>query len=173
MYKIISSFIFFIIFFCGCDSTEPIVEEKSDIATINQNLVGFSFAHGISISIPNSENIVPDILILAHTDEHGNVLGVFFGADIIRPAFNLVKEFSEVDSAKTFFENLSEVPDSNYQDLALPIRVNQIWAVKTIDDKYGKILILNETAYYDSAANNYFTEAKFRWKYQPNGSKLF
>lgn len=172
MYKIISSLLLVILLCYGCDSTEPTVE-TSDEVTINQNMIGFSFSYGKAITVPNSENIIPDIIILAHLDEQGNVLGVFFAADSLKPAFNLVKEFSDYDSAKTFFYNLAEAPDSNYQDLALPIRVNQIWAVKTNENKYGKILIMNTNAYYDSTALNYKTSAKFKWKYQQNGSRYF
>ena len=172
MLKLISSLLLVILLFYGCDSTEPIVD-TSDEVTINQNMIGFSFSFGKAITIPNSENIIPDILILAHIDEQGNVLGVFFAADSLKPAFNLVKEFSDYDSAKTFFYNLAEAPDSNYQYLALPVRVNQIWAVKTNTSKYGKILIINTNAFYDSTALNYKTEAKFKWKYQSNGSRFF
>ena len=172
MLKLISSILLVIVLFYGCDSTEPIVC-TSDEVTINQNMIGFSFSYGKAITVPNSENIIPDIIILVHLDEQGNVLGVFFAADSLRPAFNLVKEFTDFDSAKTFFYNLAEVPDSNYQDLALPIRVNQIWAVKTNGNKYGKILIMDTNAYYDSTALNYKTQAKFKWKYQSNGSRYF
>ena len=173
MYKIISSITFLIIFSFGCDSIEPPIDSNSDIVTINQNTAGFSFSLGKSITVPNSENIVPDILILAHIDQNGNVLGIFFGAESFRPAFNLVNEFSQSDSALTFFNNLQEVPDSNYQDLALPVKLNQIWAVKTSGNKYGKILILDTEAQYDSIVLNYLTMAKFKWKYQPNGSRNF
>lgn len=172
MDKIISSLLLIILIVYGCDSTDPIVD-PSDEVTINQSNNGFSFSYGRAITVPNSGNIIPDIIILAHLDEQGNVLGVFFAADSLRPAFNLVQEFSDYDSAKTFFYNLVEAPDSNYQDLALPVRANQIWAVKTNENKYGKILIMNTSAYYDSTALNYKTVAKFKWKYQPNGSRYF
>jgi hypothetical protein len=173
MYKIISALILLIIFTFGCDSTEPEIVTNSDIATVDQSNVGFSFSHGKSVTIPNNENIVPDILILAHTDQNGDVLGVYFGAESYRPAFYLVKEFSQSDSALTFYNSLLEVPDSNYQELALPVNLNQIWAVKTSDNKFGKILILSTEAKYDSVALNYKTVAKFKWKFQSNGSRNF
>ncbi|GBD87534.1 hypothetical protein BMS3Abin03_01468 [bacterium BMS3Abin03] len=176
MVKLISSFIFLILLFLGCDSTEPIIEDTSGEVTINNSTNGFSFSKGKAISFPNSENISPDILILAHLDQQGTVLGVFFSTDSIRPAFHLVKEFSDVDSAKTFFYNLAEVPDSNYEDLAIPVKINQIWAVKTTESKYGKIVILNTNAYEYSPSpgfRGYYAEAKFKWKYQPNGSRYF
>lgn len=173
MYKIISSIILLALLIIGCDSTEPEIITNSDIATLDQNNAGFSFSHGKSVTIPNNENIVPDLLIAAHIDQNGIVLGVFFAAESYRPAFYLVKEFSQSDSALTFYNNLLEVPDSNYQQLALPVNLNQIWAVKTSDNKFGKILILNTEAKYDSVALNYKTVAKFKWKYQPNGSRNF
>jgi hypothetical protein len=176
MYKIIYSLIVIIIISYGCDSNEPIIEDTSDEVTITHNKNGFSFLYGKAISVPNSENIIPDIIILAHLDEQRNVLGVFFAADSLRQAFNLVREFSNFDSARTFFNNLAEVPDSNYQDLALPVSANQVWAVKTNDNKYGKILIMNTKAYEYSPApgfRGYYLEAKFKWKYQPNGSRYF
>ena len=176
MNKIIFSFLFIFLLAYGCDSTEPIIEDTSDEVTITHNQNGFSFSSGKAITVPNSENIIPNIIILAHLDEQGNVLGVFFAADSLRPAFNLVQEFSDYDSAKTFFYNLAEAPDSNYQDLALPVRANQIWAVKTNENKYGKILIMDTVAYEYSPSPGfraYFLEAKFKWKYQPNGTRYF
>ena len=176
MNKIISLFLFIFLLAYGCDSNEPNLEDTSDEVILSHNKNGFSFSSGKTITVPNSENIIPDIIIFAHLDEQGNVLGVFFGADSLRPTFNLVKEFSNFDSAKTFFYNLAEVPDSNYQDLGLPIRVNQIWAVKTNENKYGKILVMNTVAYDYSPApgfRGYYLEAKFKWKYQPNGSRYF
>lgn len=173
MYKIFSSIIILVLLILGCDSTEPGIVTNSDIATVDQNKAGFSFSHGKSLAIPNNENIIPDFIIAAHIDQNGAVLGVFFAAESYRPAFYLVKEFSQADSALTFYNNLLEVPDSNYQELALPVNLNQIWAVKTSENKYAKILILNTEAMYDSIALNYKTLAKFKWKYQSNGSRNF
>jgi hypothetical protein len=167
-------FLFFLIIFCfGCDAIEPSIESDTDIVTIDHNKVGFSFSHGKVITLPNTEKITPDLVILAHIAENGNVLGVFLSAVNVSPTFNLVREFSQTDSALTFFNNLNEVPALNYQNFALPINVNQVWAVKTSENKYGKILILDAEAYYDSVKLNHFTLAKFKWEYQPNGSMNF
>ena len=176
MIKIILSIILIAIIVCGCDTTDPRMDDNSDEVTITHNKNAFSFSYGKAFSVLISENIIPDIIILAHLDEQRNVLGVFFAADSLKKAFNLVNEFSNIDSARTFFHNLAEVPDSNYQDLALPVSANQVWAVKTNDNKYGKILILNSKAYEYSPSpgfRGYYLEAKFKWKYQPNGSRLF
>ncbi|MGE5811726.1 MAG: hypothetical protein ACM339_09505 [Ignavibacteria bacterium] len=178
-FPILISTIFFI---NGCDSVEPILPKTSGETTINTKLVdhkynGFSFSQGETINYPNSNNINPDIIVLVQTNETGNILGVFFGpGGNLRPTFNLIKQFNNTDSAQIFFDNLFEVPDSNYMDLALSVNVNQIWAVKTNDVKFGKILILHTEAYVDNSnpsSPTLYGEATFKWKYQPNGSRIF
>ncbi len=176
MKKVISSFLFIFLVALGCDSTETNIQDTSDEIIITHNQSGFSFSSGKAINIPNPENIIPDIIILAHLDPQGNILGVFFASDSLKPAFYLVNEFSDYDSAKTFFYNLTELPDSNYQDLAIPVRTNQIWAVKTNYNRFGKIQIVDTKAYEYSPSpgfRGYYLEAKFKWKFQPNGSRFF
>lgn len=172
LYKIFYSFILFI-WITGCDSTGPGLGYNPDLVTINENIAGFSFEYGRAISLPNSENIIPDIIILAHINDQGDLLGVFFAADSLRPSFNLVNYFSDSDSAKEYFYSLPEAPDSGYQDLALPLKANQVWTIRTHDNKYGKILIVNTYAAQDTITPNYHIEATFRWRYQPDGSIFF
>lgn len=162
-----------IVFFNGCDSTEPDKGNGSFTATITNDTPGFSFSSGKAITLPYNDDIIPDLFVLAHIAEDGTVLGVFFAADSLRPAFNLRKNFSDPDSAEIFFNDLSEAPDSGYQSLAIPVNINQVWTVKTHDNKYAKILIIYTEAYQDTAAMNYHLEATFRWKYQPDGSRFF
>lgn len=174
-----------IIFINGCDnSVEPTPPKTSGETSINTKVVnfkytGFSFSQGENIEYPNSNNITPDIIVLVQTNENGNILGVFLSsAGTLKPTFKLMKQFNETDndSAQIFFDDLTEVPDSNYMDLALPAKVNQIWAVKTVDDKFGKILILHTEAYADSSNPNsptLYGETRFKWNYQPNGSRNF
>ncbi len=184
-YLIIPILFLLTIFTNSCDnSVEPTPPKTSGETTINTKIVnykytGFSFSQGGNIEYPNSNNITPDIIVLVQTNETGNILGVFFSsAGTLKSSFILIKQFNDAntDSAQVFFDNLTEVPDSNYMDLALPVKVNQIWAVKTIDDKFGKILILHTEAYADSSnpsSPTLFGEASFKWKYQPNGSMNF
>jgi len=186
MKQIITPILFLIIaFICGCDnSIGPEPPKTSGETTINTKVVdskytGFSFSQGGNIIFPNPNNIIPDIIVMVQTNETGDILGVFFGsAGGLKPTFKLVKQFNDADtdSAQIFFDNLTEVSDSNYMDLALPAKANQIWAVKTIDDKFGKILILHTEAYADNSnpsSPNLYGEATFKWKYQPDGSRNF
>jgi len=181
----ISILFLLIIFINGCDnSVGPTPPKTNGETTINTKIVnfkytGFSFSQDGNIEYPNSNNITPDIIVLVQTNETGNILGVFLSsAGTLKPTFKFIKQFNDTDndSAQVFFNNLAAVPDSNYMDLALPVKVNQIWAVKTVDDKFGKILILHTEAYADSSipsSPTLYGAAKFKWNYQPNGSRNF
>jgi hypothetical protein len=179
-YKIISSLIFLIILFCSCDSTEPIIEVNSDVVTLNSKCKGFSFALGsvIPYTMPGSDSskIITDIQIFA-TLSGTTIIGVHFSSpDTFVTSFRLMGEFTKSDSALKFFNNLSEVPDSNYSLSANPVKVNQIWAIKTSENKFAKILILNTDVYEYSPApgfRSYYSEVTFKWKYQSNGSRVF
>jgi hypothetical protein len=180
---IIPVLLLLLIFINSCDnSIEPAKNKTSGEITINTKLVnqgysGFSFSEGGIINAPNPRNIIPDIIVLVQTNENGHVLGVFLAPPgISRPTFRLLNQFNDADSAKIFFNKLSEVPDSSYRDLALPAKGKQIWAVKTGDDKYGIILILDTKAYAENSnpgPATLYGEARFKWKYQPSGSRFF
>jgi hypothetical protein len=181
--EIIIFFFLLIISIGGCDnSVEPITPKTSGETTINstiQNLktTGFSFSQGANITYPNSGNIIPDIIALVQLAENGNILGVFFDSGVsLKPSFYLMSQSNYADSALIYFNNVNEVPDSNYVELAIPVKANQIWAIKTVDDKFGKILILETKAYADSSnpsSPKYYAEARFKWVYQPDGSTKF
>ncbi len=182
MSKIVSSILLLFFLISGCDNSVVPITKTSGENTINTKVVdskytGFSFSQGGNIIYPNANNILPDIIVLVNTDENGNILGIYFNSSSsLKPTFNIIKTFNDADSAKVFFNNFSEVPDSNYVDLALPVRVNQIWSVKTVDDKFGKILILHTDAYADNSNQSsptLYGEATFKWNYQPNGSRNF
>ncbi len=176
-------YLFLALFILSCESSvESDIPKTYGEITINTNLdsftgKAFSFSHGKKIVYPNSKNIVPDIMILVHIVENGDLRGVYLSSGLFpKQSFQFIEQFNSTDSALIFFNNLTEIQDSNFQDLALPIQENQIWGVKTVDDKFGKILILNTIAFIDSSnikAINYYGEATFKWVYQPNGSAMF
>lgn len=183
MKKLISSFLFLIfVLNNGCDeSVAPTPINTSGETSITSKVVdnktkGFSFQQGGLIDYPNSQNIMPDMMLLVHINSENVISGVFFSPPNNQPSFRLLAQINDADSARNYFSELSELPDTTYNLLALPLKENQIWAVKTHDEKYAKILIINAEAYLDSTIHNSPTpygEALFRWKYQPNGSRLF
>ncbi len=168
-------------FISGCDNstgpTEPKIYGETTINSkvVNFTVTGFSFNFGGPVTSPNHFNVTPDFFVLVEIIE-GNINGVFFApGGEFKPTFKRLMSFETRDSAQIYFNNLSEVPDSNYNELALPVKENQIWAVKTVDGKFGKILIINTEAYNDSSTSlpTPYGEATFEWKYQPDGSRYF
>ena len=166
----------------GCDnSVEPTPPKTSGENTINSKVVnfktkGFSFSQGGLVEYPNSQNITPDMLLLVQITSGNDIVGVFLSAPANQPTFHLMAQINNADSASKYFSELSEVPDTLYSWNAIPTQLNQIWAVKTQDNKYAKILITHTEAYMDSSNQSSptpFGEATFKWKYQPNGSITF
>jgi hypothetical protein len=159
----------------GCDSTEPDISDSDQIKLSNKSN-GFSFSKGLIIPISDTAT-VPDIQVYAN--RIGNtIIGVnLFSPGNERSNFLLIDESNNSDSALIFYNNLNEVPDSNYADTNISIKENQIWAVKTGDDKYAKILIRSTDSRIDSTSEPviifFYAEVIFKWKYQPNGSRFF
>ena len=143
---------------------------------INNRIFGFSFAKGDTVVVSNASSIKSDILTLVQMNEQGVILGVFMGASTTRPTFRLVYESTFTDSAKIYFQKLKEFSDSTYSTLAIPVKSNQVWIVKTHDDKFAKMNIVNTLAYTDSStpsAPTPYGEATFDWVYQPSGERKF
>lgn len=172
-----------VVIWSGCDkSTGPSLVPTSGTITINSKFVnnqttGFSFSQASSVSFPNSQGILPDVMVLVQIDAGGSILGVYLSApDFPRPTFRLLRQYNVLDSAVVFYQSLSQLPDTTYTDLAIPTRVNQVWAVKTRENKFAKILVRNIIAYADSSTTNAptpFGEATFDWTFQPNGTRQF
>ncbi len=167
---------------CSNRGTSVEIPPTSGTATIDSRVVnlqasGFSFDQAAMVKILNSSNALPDIQLLVNMNQTGAVLGVYLARpDSLVPSFRLLRRFNTLDSARSCFDGLREIPDTTYQDLALPVNVAEIWAVKTRRNKFAKILITETVAYTDTSnpsAPAPFGQATFDWSYQPNGTGRF
>lgn len=183
MKRMFASITILLMIISGCDNNvDPNNSRLSGEITLNtlvgnNKSSGFSFSQGNIIEFPNANNTIPDFIVMVQRDAPGNILGVFLGpAGNLKPTFNLINQFYNKDSAQVFFDNLNEVPENNYTDLAIPVKVYQVWSIKTNDNKFGKILILYTNAYRDDSNPNSLNdvgEVKFKWTYQQNGTPIF
>jgi len=178
-HKTILSFFVLCIFIWGCSTnSEPfptsgtieiIYSQGDDIAT------GFLFEEGVSFTLAERPNTEPNFLVSVHISE-SKVEGLFLVEPELEPSFILLSEANDADSANTFFDTLSFFPDTTLTDLALPLRENQVWGVKTKNDHFAKILIQEVWAKADTSSSNLITHSgslTMKWQYQPNGSREF
>lgn len=143
---------------------------------INLKVCGFSFDKGDTVIVSTSSTVKADILIMVQTDVEGKPFAVFMSPITPRPTFRLMYESFFVDSSKLYFHNMRTFPESTYAALAFSVKKNQVWLLKTHDDKYAKLLIANTLVYNDSSISSSPTpygEITFDWVYQPNGEKGF
>lgn len=169
--------------FWGCTtSTEPypvehptsgtieiIYTEGDDIAT------GFLFEEGISFTLAERPNTIPDFLVLVHISE-SKVEGLFLGEPHLEPAFVLFSNAATADSANNYYNTLSLFSDTTLTELALPLKKNQVWGVQTNKEHFAKILIKDVWATADTSSSNIITHSgslTMRWQYQPDGSREF
>ena len=173
----------FVFLWGGCDSNVgPAPIPVSGRATINSKVLnsqssGLSFSEGTVILFPNSQESLPDIMVLVQTDAQASIIGVFLGSPgSLRPTFRLLKQYALLDSAVAYYQALSYLPDTTFTELAIPTVTGQVWAVKTREDKYAKILIRSTVAYADTSdpsAPTPYGEVTLDWTYQPNGNRQF
>jgi hypothetical protein len=168
---------------CHNNSIGPNSFLPSGRITLSSNrpyeFAGFSFSKGGVISADYFHNKLPDFMLSVETDSNGNIVsGGLIDPNPSKPRniFRLTAQSSDTTSARRAFDSLAVAPESNYTYLARELKANQVWVVKSQDNKYGKLLILNVTGVWDSSyrgALNINAETTFDWVYQPDGSNRF
>jgi hypothetical protein len=164
---------------CDEDSSPPTTGE----VTITSELVlegdtytfnGFSFELGkVVYCNPQSCKIEPDLIVIP--DNSGEEIIAYL--EILnnvqeKPLMALAAEFADWNSALDFFNNYNQIADSlSYSFWAKPALEYQVWVVKTLRGKYGKIAIKNVVTYLNGTKP--YAEITFKWAYQPDGSTLF
>ncbi len=165
----------------GCDEDDP--PRTTGEVTITSELIlegdtytfnGFSFESGkVVYCNPQSCKNPPDLIIIP--DNSGEELSAYL--EVLNNVQNklllaLAGEFSDWTSTVDFFDNYKQIADSlTYSYWAKPVLEHQIWIVKTLGGKYGKIAVKDVTTYLNGTTP--YAEITFKWAYQPNGSTLF
>lgn len=152
----------------GCDGNEV---PNSGTITLDNELyesgsyyysLGLSFAEGKAVpTLPEPNRY--DIIVQAGNEP-------FLSANTLEPAFALKGEYGSESEAINAFDALVSVGTVSYIDLALPLKANQVWVIRTRDNKYAKIRTI--TVSYTSGSDP-FASCKFEWVFQPDGSTQF
>jgi hypothetical protein len=139
-----------IILFC-CkeeDSVNNIAILISDSSSILINSKGFSFSQGRVIDYPNENQIIPDFKVFVGSKLNKNdvIYTAWFSSLVYKPTFIFVDSLSTPQEADHLFAEY--IPDSYIfeQNQTMPfVNENQIWLVKSIENEYYMIQILELT----------------------------
>jgi len=158
----------------GCGDKDP---SFSGTVSINNELsetvpyysLGFSFSKGVKVSTNDTPG--PDITVEAGVLEGGVNVEAFLAANTLDPPFALYGTYGSLTEAKSAFSGLTSFGNLTYQDFGSPLTENQIWIMRTRDENYAKIRIIETSL--DTEQNPDFASCKFEWVYQPDGTKIF
>ena len=123
---------------------------------------GFSFKKMRLITVPNSENIIPDFIVACLMNEIGEIGGPFLSHPNLENRFVLVNSYDNITSAQKNFDTIATLSNKPYQTLALDIKPYEIWQIKTSSDELGIILLLETRA--EKIGLNAFAEVRFKAK---------
>lgn len=166
-YLVVTLFMGFLFLSCeGSGSDLDIVAMDNKVIAFVSPAFSFSKGKVTRTNDPNADFVVVNLI-----NEGGGTIGVFLSGITPDTHFLLLESFETVDSADIYFDSLTTIPDVPFMGLALPVIPNQIWAVETHDQKFGKILIL-KTDYYN-VDNTPYAKMTFKWDYQKNGTRYF
>ena len=130
--------------------------------------LGFSFTEAKSVSTLTEPY---DIDIKAGSLSAGGPTEAFLSANTLEPSFALKGEYGSESAASSAFKALTTVGTVSYIDMAAPLKINQLWVVRTKDEKYAKIRIIDVDL--NTSESPAFASCKFEWVFQPDGSTQF
>jgi len=121
---------------------------------------GFQFENLDIIDFPNSNDLKPDFVVLAQTNDNGDVVSPFLSQPDLENRFILSEEFISFDSAQAYFDSYTTPDNKPFQQFALNVKPNQIWLIKTNTGKFGKILIISTE--FNNIDNKPFAKTTFK-----------
>lgn len=167
-------FICILLLFSGCKDDEV---PLSGTVTIDNEIFGTTvyYAYGFTFSkaekVSSLDTPGPDITVQAGVVTGGVVIEPFLSANTFKPSFGLVGEYASANEAQAAFNALTDAGNPVWIDLAAPLKNNQVWVVRTGEDKYAKIRTIEVVL--DDVELPPFASCKFQWVFQPDGSKTF
>lgn len=142
---------------------------------------GFSFSEGEVVRVPNSEGVLPDLIVLVHIIGDGQVVGVYFGGmPDTESGFHHIGSADTLGEAQTTFDSTTCLPEGvEFERTAFPGQPYDVLGVRTNDGRFAKVLVVDAFAFefeYVRAGTTfvrYYGEATFDWVFQPDGGRCF
>lgn len=161
---------------CGKDD-----QKNSGTITLTNELFGTTVYYSMGLSFKEAGAISslttpgPDIFLEAGSLAEGTPVVPFLSANTLEPAYAFMGEYATESEAVNAFKALTDASSLSsvfsFWDLATPLSKNQIWVVRTRDNKLAKIRIIEVVL--DTGATPDFASCRLEWVWQPDGSATF
>ncbi|MDZ7633698.1 MAG: hypothetical protein U5L72_04335 [Bacteroidales bacterium] len=163
------------IVFTGCGGDD---RQNSGTITLTSELYeaeSYYYALGLSFDEGKEVPTLPDqyradITVQAGPLVTGGPEVAYLSANTLNPPFALTGEYATEGDARNAFEGLTSVGTLSWIELAAPLKANQVWVVKTRDNKYAKLRTIEVTLTTVPAR---LATCRLEWVYQPDGSTTF
>ena len=158
---------------CGGDD-----QQNSGTITLTSELYeadSYYYALGLSFDEGKEVPTLPDQYRADITVQAGPLVTggpdlAYLSANTLNPPFALTGEYATEGDARNAFEALTSVGTVSWIELATPLKANQVWVVKTRDNKYAKLRTIEVTLTTTPAR---LGTCKLEWVYQPDGTATF
>lgn len=137
----------------------------------NYYVEGFSFENAKKVNYNLTSANIPDLVLENNIEISGDVAGANLTSPQNETAFFKAGEFTSLQEAETFFNNLTDAGSNVYSPTANNIAANQVYIFQSRSNKFAKLLI-KDYKLVQGVMNDY-VQATINWEYQPNGEKLF
>jgi len=157
----------------GCDGNDV---PPSGTVTVTNELFGSGPYYAMGFSFDAAELVSTltepyDIDIKAGSLTSGGPVEAFLSANTLEPSFALKGEYATASAAISAFKALTSVGTASYIELAAPLKENQVWVIRTENERYAKIRIIKID--FDPTVPPFYASCQFEWVFQPDGSTRF
>lgn len=158
---------------CGGEKDIPLTGTVTLTNELYEPVPYYSLGFLFSVADRVSTNSFPgpDVTVESGILEGGSAEEAFLSANTLEPSFYLVGTFNTESEAVDSFNTLTAFSVSTWQDFGSPLDNNQVWIIRTRDEKYAKLRIIN--VLLDTGQTPDFASCTFEWVFQPDGTKTF
>lgn len=166
---------------CSSKSESPVVNE--DTVTLSTEffgnnvyyVYGYSFELGkeVTVSFPATGQDA-DIVPLRSQQPDGSVIGAQFSTMGNNPyGFNLKGSFSTLQEAADFYNSLTSVEDTAWNNLTDMLAPFQVYVFKTYKNDYVKFMVTSVNIVDTGTPTENYVEVEIKYIIQRDGSPLF